>query len=520
MTTRDPDLKEIFLEQLRTAAQADAGATAGHNNHGSLIEVPEAGTTVSSAYEQLRNAAEYTEAHLLLQRAIKRFYRRNIFLANHVNDKLAHELIVELVQSGYLRAGRFTTSASDHLQQLIQMHLTLYDALHTKVPREKAVEWTLANLSVASEGFLHPHATNHAFILFTYEYFVRAIDKNQFATWPEYGHYELCLYIAVQQALLKYDIDAVRSEIVSLDTQAGEDPERFREANETAGRLFTAELTAQLRRIVNMNGAALRVLKSMAHNRSDMSQLLGNEWEFMQAYTQQAGQEYAQLQRRLDKGLIKSVVFIFITKVLIGIGIEIPYDLLVYGSIMLLPLVVNMLFPPLYMASLRFGMSMPSAQNKELLGHFVRQLLFRGEPPTVHIPRARHISVARQLAYTFMFAIPVILCIALLYALHFTVLQMLIFFVFFSTASSLGFRLTAMVRELEITRRRTGFLAAILDFFYLPFIVSGQWISRQYGRANLVARFLDVMVELPLKAVLRLVRQWVRFLDERREQLY
>ncbi len=83
---------------------------------------------------------------------------------------------------------------------------------------------------------------------------------------------------------------------------------------------------------------------------------------------------------------------------------------------------------------------------------------------------------------------------------------MLIFFFFFSTASFLGFRLSGLTRELVLTSRRTGLFASIWDFFYLPFIVIGQWVPRKYGKINAVGRILDVVIELPLKAVLRLTR--------------
>jgi hypothetical protein len=35
-----------------------------------------------------------------------------------------------------------------------------------------------------------------------------------------------------------------------------------------------------------------------------------------------------------------------------------------------------------------------------------------------------------------------------------------------------------------------------------------------------VSYILDILVELPLKTVLRLVRQWVRFLNEKHEEIY
>ena len=134
--------------------------------------------------------------------------------------------------------------------------------------------------------------------------------------------------------------------------------------------------------------------------------------------------------------------------------------------------------------------------------------------------RERQLSPIKQLAYTIIFALPIAALIAGLYALHFNVIQMIIFFVFFSTASSLGFRLTSQVRELETERNHTGFFASIRDFFYMPFIVIGQWLTSKYRQFNFVGRLLDIVIELPLKAVLRLVRQWIRFLDDRREELY
>jgi hypothetical protein len=47
----------------------------------------------------------------------------------------------------------------------------------------------------------------------------------------------------------------------------------------------------------------------------------------------------------------------------------------------------------------------------------------------------------------------------------------------------------------------------------------GQWISRKYARVNIVAHFLDVAIELPLKTVLRLLRQWTKFLNEKHDEL-
>jgi hypothetical protein len=48
----------------------------------------------------------------------------------------------------------------------------------------------------------------------------------------------------------------------------------------------------------------------------------------------------------------------------------------------------------------------------------------------------------------------------------------------------------------------------------------GQWLSSKYAKINAVAYFLDVAIELPLKTVLRLIRQWTRFLNEKHDEIY
>src|SRR4026209_1522322 len=71
---------------------------------GQRINVAGVGRMVSTAYEQLRNAAEYTQEHLLRQRAIRRFFIRNLPFHNQakIANTVADELVIELTQAGYI----------------------------------------------------------------------------------------------------------------------------------------------------------------------------------------------------------------------------------------------------------------------------------------------------------------------------------------------------------------------------------------------------------------------------------
>src|SRR5690349_2098890 len=110
-TNNNSSLLNMLRQQLEAARAHDATVKA-QNSQGNPIHAPNTGKVISSAYEQLRNAAEYTEEHLLLQRAIKRFFNRYFafFTKSEATiGNVGEELIVELTQAGYLSNGDFST---------------------------------------------------------------------------------------------------------------------------------------------------------------------------------------------------------------------------------------------------------------------------------------------------------------------------------------------------------------------------------------------------------------------------
>jgi hypothetical protein len=103
--------------------------------------------------------------------------------------------------------------------------------------------------------------------------------------------------------------------------------------------------------------------------------------------------------------------------------------------------------------------------------------------------------------------------------LGFSVVHLLIFFVFLSTASFLGFRLSRQIREIEVVDGAQDGISMVRDFLYMPFVVVGRWISEKYARVNIVAMILDMVIELPLKTILHLVRQWGNFITSKKDEL-
>jgi hypothetical protein len=53
----------------------------------------------------------------------------------------------------------------------------------------------------------------------------------------------------------------------------------------------------------------------------------------------------------------------------------------------------------------------------------------------------------------------------------------------------------------------------------MPFVAVGRWMSEKYAQYNFVSMLLDMLVELPLKTILRLLRQWGAFVSSKKDEL-
>jgi hypothetical protein len=518
----DNQPRETLRRQLETARLYDE-TVRQHNVSGDPIFIPGMGRAISSAYEQLRNAAEYNEGRLVLQRAIKRFYKRLLFVLRRQPDDIGQELLIELAQAGYLQEGQYGSKTADSISKLAVEQMHLYGRLRqAHVPQGKALDWVLSVLSVRTEDFLQPYAYHLALAAFAYEHFLQQLPKDRLAhTAEEDVDYDIALYIAVHQALLKSNIDVARTDLLRLYSRSTEDIHDYIAWNERIDRLYAAPQTRRLKRLVSKNGAPFRVLKGLIEDTPDLADVLPDREQFMLAYEYQIAREYKRTIQRLNSGLIKSIIFIFITKSIIGIGVEVPFDLAVYGTVAMLPLTINLFFPPLYMASIRLGLTTPSDADARATKHYMEQLLYGEKTPSLNLrERAKPYSPLAKLISALLFLIPLGVTVTVLQRLQFNPLQMGIFFVFFSTASFLGFRLGGIVRELKMSRPQATLSSALLDFFYLPFIQLGQWLAGKYAQVNVVGEFLDTAIELPLKSLLRMIRLWIRFLNEKYDELY
>lgn len=487
------------------------------------VHVVGAGGTLTAAYEQLRNAAEYAEEHVLLQRAIRRFYRRLFMLRDQkLIDSSGDELIIELTQAGYLPNDSISEADVDFISAAAQKYYDAYLQLLKQrgISREQIDHWTYELLAVEVEWKLNDNGELQAFSQFAHNYFMQTIDYEKvFGTKPESA--DISLYVAVHRALLKSDDAALRLGLLKRFQQGPESLDTFITLNKQLDDILRSPVTEKLFRLVDRRGAPLRVLRHMIDENTDLDTLLQSREQFLLAYERQVVADYESVNTKVNNGIIKSVIFLIITKFLIGIALEVPYDYIIFGTILWLPLVVNLLFPPLYMVLLRATMVLPGPANTTRLVEQIDQTLYKSEQQKLLVRRpGKEFGTGYNVAYGILFIAVFGGAAALLWHfLDFDFVHLLIFFVFLSAASFLGFRLSRMIRELESIETYQNGVTLVRDFLYMPFVVVGRFISDKYSKVNVVALALDMLIELPLKTILRLVRQWAAFISAKKDQL-
>jgi hypothetical protein len=483
------------------------------------IHVVGVGAAITRAYEQLRNASENSDEILLLQRAIRRFYKRLLITPEKFSGSGA-ELISELTMAGYLENDTITKANAEKISQFAGEFLVLRKALSKSVSGDKLNHYTIDVLSVKIESLLHNHGRELALSNFAYNYFIQAINPTKlFGRKP--ASYEAMLLAATQKTILRYDDAIVRHNLITRYAVSTSDVKAYHHFNLQLDKMFADHNSDTLLHFVDRRSAVFRVLGRQLDD-SGLAKLLAKQDSFLGSFSTATQKSYAAIAKSVNKGVWRSIIFLIITKSILGLAIEAPYDIATAGAIIWKPLIINLLFPPVYMFVLRLTLLMPGQTNAYELGREIDRILYSSQVDTILTnPKATSAGFSKswQIIYGLVVLIVASAVGYYLWTIGFAWVQLLIFYMFFSAASFLGFRLSRWIREIETIDGQQNFITSVRDLLYMPFVSIGRWVNEKYSKFNLVSRVLDIIVELPLKTLLGWIRQWNNFLSAKKDEL-
>jgi hypothetical protein len=81
-----------------------------------------------------------------------------------------------------------------------------------------------------------------------------------------------------------------------------------------------------------------------------------------------------------------------------------------------------------------------------------------------------------------------------------------------------AYRVRQIAHEFSVIREKENALESAVTFLTLPFLRIGYRLSAEFGKVNVFAFVLDVLMEAPFKLILDLAEHWLDFMRAKREE--
>ena len=89
---------------------------------------------------------------------------------------------------------------------------------------------------------------------------------------------------------------------------------------------------------------------------------------------------------------------------------------------------------------------------------------------------------------------------------------------FVTLVSFFAYRIRVSAKEYEMTDR-DGFFGPLVDFFFLPVLRVGHWLSGEIAKINIFIFLFDFILEAPLKVIFEVAEEWIRFIRTKKEEI-
>lgn len=495
---------------------------------GGRITVHAAVSRVSALYERIRNAVEYREDHLLRKSAIRRILQRQLILETDPH-LIANNLVREMIGARYLPNAELSESLIDEAALRVRKYQAV-TRVHAGTDRHN--KWLLGIISAELEELLVDPAREKALVTFLYERLVDRVGVRGVAL--EETERRLQVYVACYRSLVKADDASVGYKLLRAYLPEWVRPEEWIEQpRPIAERLVAVQarirdrlrhpLSQRFLRTVKPWAVSLSVLTEALLKEKEREEMLSSVEDVHAAVQHMAEKREHEARAKLRRGTVRAMIYLFLTKMVFALVLELPVEMLWYGEFSRFALGVNLGFPPVLMFLVGALIRPPGKDNRKRILQGVDELLSKHGVPAqeIRIPARRRGTTLflMRILYALAFCLTFGLTGMALQSLGFTWIATVVFFFFLCVVSFFGYRLRLVAREIVVVQPRERLTTTIVDFFSLPILRVGQWLSQTVSRLNFFVFLFDFLFEAPFKLFLNVLEDWLSFIKEKKEEL-
>ncbi|MBD3247995.1 hypothetical protein GF382_01735 [Candidatus Falkowbacteria bacterium] len=525
------------------------------NEDEARIKVSDLISKMAFYYEKIRNAVDYNEEHLHRKDAILRILKRQIVIEGLVkenkNEELASSLLVELIRAGYLPNNRVPESKIDEVAEVIEKHIRLRNSILPKfggigdisrqvekvITKEKREigGWLLGLMASEIESILEKDKVKEIVVSNMYEYLVDNIKLP--TNFSEYEKdRELQVYLAIFRNYMKFDRDMLAFIVFKYyhaewwmpkDNDISAIAQNINVLRKAIDHQLDHPLAKQLNKHIGRYTIYYQVLVDMiSEDPAKLYETIKIKPDKFPALVRGAfTKRYEAARKKLWRAGMNSIFYILVAKIIFAIALEFPVMNFIGKNWNAMSQAVNILFPPLFLFFVIIFTRVSSEENTKKVIQGVSEITFvekkRTEPIVLRKPAGRNhvLGSIFNLVYGVTYLISFGAIIYVLNKLDFTWITMSGFLLFLALLSFFSIRIRRNVRQMIIVEEKENIFSFIIDFFFVPIISVGKWLSAKFSHLNVFVFVLDFIIEAPFKVLVGIAEEWTKYVRERKEDI-
>ncbi len=513
-------MREKVAQLLPYFSVSDAPETAATPED--ALDVFSATQRVDSAYERFRNLLDPGDEDILRRKAITRFLGRHL-LEMKDQDKLAAQLLKGLVRGRYIPTMTHKKYA-DPLGRILLKGKRLAELIAEKDRSE-----LYKILAVEIDRTIYRREAEDAMAYFFYEDIRGRIEWLDQNLSPE--ERETQLFLACHRALSGTDMSELGWHLYRTAESEWEDIPTENAYKEIAGRF--GETMALIEKTIK-NPATLVLMKRLQRlsvpyrilrdimKRKDAADIVGDSAKLKEAIKDALDARMHKIDRQMLSRVWHSAAFLFLSKGVLALLTEVPYEMLL-GGVKYVPLLVNLFFPPVLLFIMAFSIKRPGKENLAQITDVVVGICTgkREEKPLpLHtVKKGVFSNPFYGLFYIAVFALILVLIVRGLIYFDFSAVGGFYFIIFLGLVSFFGVRIRSVMNDVRFIVQKQRGLGTLLDFVALPIIDMGKQTALRASQINIFLFILDAIIEAPFKVLIGIVEEWLSYMRERKEDI-
>ena len=500
------------------------------------IEVNEITGQVSAFYEKLRNSIDFKEVHLLRRFAIERNLKRRLVLET-LKPSIARSLIEDMIRSRYLLNNTVPENKVHSLERIIAKYNKLYtilnDIYHGQ-ERKNYFNWLVGIEACEIDMLLNPENIEDTVVEAIYQ-----VTKTRIKFKGEeldIREKNIQLYIAIHKSLVKSDHPIISYHLLNLYFpywQKADDslikvlgsnfPAIYNTMQDHLNHPYQQKLFNSLQEPV----ITFKILYELILRKGLGLEELLTKPKLLEAEAKiLLSDKYKLIRKKITASSLRAVIYIFLTKILLAIILEIPYEIWFLDGVNYINLAINIAFPPFLMFIIALTILPPSKENTKKILENLHNLIYNKKEDSILCKlKAKYRSgLGFKIFYYTLYAALYIFVFGVvirgLQYLEFNILSGALFIFFLTAVSFFASRIRNTAKEYKAFQKKEGPVSFLINFFSLPLIAVGHYLSIKFKKINIFAFIMDFIIEAPFKMFIAGFEDWLDFMKEKKEDIY